>query len=1146
MLKHVFRKIICCMCTAAILLSPVLPGLPGSGGNGESAEVYAATLPADARNHWAKSYINTAIDKGIVKGYSDGTFRPNNPVSRAEFSHMLNAALGNNSTASTSFRDVSGDAWYTADVKKAVAAGYASGYDDNSFKPSASITRQEAAVMLSRVIPVYNSGASLTKFKDASAVSSWATEPVSRAVGRGYLSGSEKGYLSPKGNLTRAEAVVLICKLLEKETIVKTATSVTANGTKLNDTIYSNGVNVSSSANGDTTIDNCVVLGNLNVNGGRSVTASNSRVANAMLQSSGTELIARGETSIKNATVGASNQLTSSNVSGKGIFAAGFESVSVGSNGDARLTGNFSRVSMDGNYSSASLNNAKVTALTVNSAANSANITVNSDSSINNATVNGPNASFKGNGTISVMAANANNITYEKKPSTMTTGKNVTQPPSQKAAGFAITPNPYDGATRINVDSKITLTFSSPAKLYNGNAITSSNISDFVQLRRNSASGTNVSYTASINNAKTVITITPKNDLLTNTKYYISIAQNKLKDADNKANPAFSSFFTTASTTNTSSSSTGDITFYPKDDATGVKVSVSPTIEFPGRVINYDNSTISSRDLDDIITFREDSSRGDDVDFSASINSAKTKITITPDDDLEEGTTYYLAINSRSLRLDSDKSVVSSYSVTWKTTGSGSSDDVTFYPAHKKTGVKATVNPTITFPEPIIRYSGSSAINSSYLEDHIELREGSSSGKTVSFDATINSRKTEITIEPTKSLKSGTRYYLSFDSKAFRTKDDEERIDGEEVYWTVSGSASSDEDFDVSKNTVTEKSATVTIEKSTKGTMYYVLSESSSKPSKSAVMDGEDRNGSVGKDRSGSFTSNSKKVTFSDLEADTSYYLYMVLEPNSGSTSAIESYTIKTSKPSVPLAQLSKIELSTGTLSPKFSASTYSYDVELPANFDKDTITVTATAANNGKISFNGSNTTTPDKDSFDVDVSSGKAKLEITVSGSGKTDKTYVINFTVERDLSLDTVTVNGDDVLNPKKAMTYSLKEGTEANIFIKTKDPDVTISDASNHQESTLKAFVVVDYGESKTYKFSVSLGSKKDEYTITIKNPNKEPEEKPDDEKPATSGGAIKEPASNNDSGSASTTKSAVTTPSAGKTDSAPAEESKPQQ
>ena len=81
----------------------------------------AATFK-DINKHWAQAYIEKAVAKGLVKGFSDGTFKPDKPVTRAEFTAMANRMLGNTGYETLRFSDVSRTEWYYNDVAKALAA----------------------------------------------------------------------------------------------------------------------------------------------------------------------------------------------------------------------------------------------------------------------------------------------------------------------------------------------------------------------------------------------------------------------------------------------------------------------------------------------------------------------------------------------------------------------------------------------------------------------------------------------------------------------------------------------------------------------------------------------------------------------------------------------------------------------------------------------------------------------------------------------------------------------------------------------------------------------------------------------------------------------------------------------------------------
>ena len=87
---------------------------------------YAAEFK-DTSKHWAKTYIEEAVKYGFVSGYTDGTFKPDNPITRAEFTKMLNSAIGNTAETDINFPDVKSGKWYYNDVQKGVAAGFISG-----------------------------------------------------------------------------------------------------------------------------------------------------------------------------------------------------------------------------------------------------------------------------------------------------------------------------------------------------------------------------------------------------------------------------------------------------------------------------------------------------------------------------------------------------------------------------------------------------------------------------------------------------------------------------------------------------------------------------------------------------------------------------------------------------------------------------------------------------------------------------------------------------------------------------------------------------------------------------------------------------------------------------------------------------------
>lgn len=787
MRKQMIRSACSGLLAAALVLSSAI--VPGSVS-------HAAETPKDVKGHWAQSYIEKAIDAGIVAGYKDGNFRPENAVTRAEFSHMLNSALGNTGTATVSFKDVAQKDWYYADVSKAVAAGYTSGYSDNTFGPNRSITRQEAAVMLSLVVPTYGSTAVLTSYPDYSKVGSWAKSALERMVGKGYISVySNDKKLHPQDKMTRAQAATVIVNLITKENIVKSQTDVAAAASQLSNSIYSNGLAISaSSGNGSVTLDKCVVLGTLSVTGG-TVTLSNSRASQATVQgSSGATLIAKGETYVQNASVANTVSLQTNSLTGTATYGTGYNNVSIVKNAVLTLGGNFNRVCYDGTGAEAVLSSGKINSLVVPAASTGTHFTAESGTTVALVTALAP-TSLHGTGTITKLDAQATGTTYETKPGTVTLGSGAKAPTQSADTRSSVRVTPANKATGVNLDTNIVITFSGTMKLYGGSSISKSDIEDFVQIRKNTSGGTIIPFTASIDSNK-VITLVPNSNLDKDTEYFVMIEKNKLKDASGNGNEALTSSFITGTKVGGSSTSSY-FSFTPKDGIKDVDTDIKPEIVFSQDLVTYDGSAIKSGDLEDIIAFREGNSSGSKVSYTATISSDRRTITIKPEDELSENTKYYLAINSQSLKTVGGTAVPGT-SVTW-TTGDGSSgtsasDYMTFTPKNGKTGIAIDVEPEIYFSEKMECYDGSTLTDSD-LEDIVILREKSSSGKDVKFSADIDSDKRVVTITPDDELKEDTKYYLAIDSKAIRTEKNGTRVPGASVTWTTgddTGSSSSD------------------------------------------------------------------------------------------------------------------------------------------------------------------------------------------------------------------------------------------------------------------------------------------------------------------------------------------------------------------
>ena len=165
----------------------------------------------DIENHWAKDTIIKWTEEGLIKGYEDGKFKPDNNISRAEFMAVINRVLGFNEEATIEFSDVGPDDWFYADVAKAVKAGYIEGYEDGSARPNQDISRQEAVVALSRALGIAGREQG-SQFTDGADIADWSLPYINALTEEGYIEGYSDGSFQARRSISRAEAVTMLDK----------------------------------------------------------------------------------------------------------------------------------------------------------------------------------------------------------------------------------------------------------------------------------------------------------------------------------------------------------------------------------------------------------------------------------------------------------------------------------------------------------------------------------------------------------------------------------------------------------------------------------------------------------------------------------------------------------------------------------------------------------------------------------------------------------------------------------------------------------------------------------------------------------------------------------------------------------------------
>ena len=231
------------------------------------------TTFTDITGHWGSAAIEKWAGYGIISGF-EGLFRPDDPITRGEMAVILDNMMDYQLASKNSFWDLQADQFYTDAVLKANAAGIIKGYD-GSVRPADKITKEEAAVMMSRAFAVTE--ASATKaFLDASAVSDWAKGAVFGMEAKGFVSGFD-GYFNPKANITRAEAVTMINNIVKAyyttagtytDNVDGTAVIKVADVTLKGVTVTGNLIIAEGVGQGDAYLDSVTIKGDTVVRGG--------------------------------------------------------------------------------------------------------------------------------------------------------------------------------------------------------------------------------------------------------------------------------------------------------------------------------------------------------------------------------------------------------------------------------------------------------------------------------------------------------------------------------------------------------------------------------------------------------------------------------------------------------------------------------------------------------------------------------------------------------------------------------------------------------------------------------------------------------------------------------------------------------------
>lgn len=729
-----------------------------------AATSFAADLK-DVKGHWAEEYIEYGIEKGYISGYAeDNTFRPDNTVTRAEFSKMLNNAVKITATSAVNFSDVKKSDWYYAELQKASYAGYIAGYTDGTFKPNGNITRQEAAVVLSRIVTPTTQRASVADFKDGTKIASWASDAVKMIAAKGYIKGDENANFIPEGNLTRAQAAKLICEFVKNEKIVNGVYSINKE-TTLSETLFTDGVVFKAGENDGVVFENVRVLGSVNVQSDEAVVELRNSVVAELKNNGGDKTSVSADNDSKVAEVvayypmGLSGDvfekvvLSGGELDGDTITLSGkFALVEVSSDVTLKVTGTVEKLNVL-TKSNVSIQAGKVTEIEVNKNAKNSVITLAKNVKVETAT-NNAEVSYLGDGTITKANNTVKGVTFETAPSKVVGEKageaddkdeDKDDEDEDEDEFFAdVTFSPTKGKTKVSPYTSIVLTFDE--KLYDEDEknIDSDYVEENLELRKKTSTGTKVDFSATYSATTKKITIIPDDDLDEGIKYYVVIPKDTLYYKDGSSNEKLATYyFTTAGSSSGgagggSSSSDDDddddedvSSIVPKNGAEDVEVDTDITIKFAYKLYDKKGNEADEDYLidEEVFSIHEGSKTGDEIDFDLELDSTGKKVTLTPEDDLKDGEDYYVIIKSGVIENKSGSSVPKK---TFSFTTEGA-EKITMFPADGATNISLNPEIVITFKEDMLD-DDEDEVSEEYIEDILTLKQGT---KTIDYAVDI-------------------------------------------------------------------------------------------------------------------------------------------------------------------------------------------------------------------------------------------------------------------------------------------------------------------------------------------------------------------------------------------------------------------------
>ena len=192
-----------------------------------SAEPGESVVFSDVpENYWAKPYIDELSSRNLIAGFDNGTFRPDQPVTRAEIARIVSSTFDLTSDkASLEFSDVESDYWARESIGEVVKGGFMTGFPNDTFTPNAPVTRTQAYTTLVTGLGIQaptNVQAAIDRYADATAIPKWANEKIAAATSASLVVNHPNvEQLNPNQPTTRAELSAMLYQALVREGVIE-------------------------------------------------------------------------------------------------------------------------------------------------------------------------------------------------------------------------------------------------------------------------------------------------------------------------------------------------------------------------------------------------------------------------------------------------------------------------------------------------------------------------------------------------------------------------------------------------------------------------------------------------------------------------------------------------------------------------------------------------------------------------------------------------------------------------------------------------------------------------------------------------------------------------------------------------------------